>query len=297
MSICCRNSATLVSRNGAAGKAAGDMDRGPQRRDALIEARHDRLVGQIAGDREPHVLALLQPAALLLRFVQARHVTDCAGCRQCLDRGGAERTRSAADDDVTIAEVHAPSSPICHSGDNNQAIPVGSLMPKRRRNAPFPSLQGTLFGVKQRKGIPHEFVLGAIAPLSSKTLPMFGCLAVYVEDKIMLILREKSDKTADNGVWLATAEDHHQSLRCEFPNMRSIQVFGKDVTGWQVLPADAPDFEEAALRACELIIARDPRIGKVPGERRVLGSGAKKAAKSRERVKSLNEAAQGCSRS
>jgi hypothetical protein len=46
--------------------------------------------------------------------------------------------------------------------------------------------------------------------------------------------------------------------------MRSIQVLGKKVTGWQVLPADTPDFEEAALRACELVLARDPRIGKVP---------------------------------
>jgi hypothetical protein len=46
--------------------------------------------------------------------------------------------------------------------------------------------------------------------------------------------------------------------------MRSIAVLGKSVTGWQVLPADAPDFEEAALRACELVAARDPRIGKAP---------------------------------
>ena len=52
------------------------------------------------------------------------------------------------------------------------------------------------------------------------------------------------------------------------PNMRSIEVLGKAVTGWQVLPADAPDFEEAALRACELVLAGDPRIGKVPGTRR-----------------------------
>ncbi len=49
--------------------------------------------------------------------------------------------------------------------------------------------------------------------------------------------------------------------------MRSIQLFGKEVTGWQVLPADAADFEEAAMRACELILARDPRIGKVPKSR------------------------------
>jgi hypothetical protein len=45
-------------------------------------------------------------------------------------------------------------------------------------------------------------------------------------------------------------------------------VLGKDVTGWQVLPAEAPDFEEAALRACELILTGDPRIGKVPQRKR-----------------------------
>jgi hypothetical protein len=49
--------------------------------------------------------------------------------------------------------------------------------------------------------------------------------------------------------------------------MRSIQGLGKALTGWQVLPADAPDFEEAAFLACELVGARDPRIGKVPKSR------------------------------
>ena len=44
--------------------------------------------------------------------------------------------------------------------------------------------------------------------------------------------------------------------------MRSIEVLGKKVTGWQVLPADAPAFQEAALHACELILGDDPRIGK-----------------------------------
>jgi len=141
-------------------------------------------------------------------------------------------------------------------------------------------LDRPLFAVKQRKAVPHEFVLEAIAAVSPRTRPMFGCLAVYVEDKIVLILRDKRDKTADNGVWLATTEEHHDSLRREFPNMRSIQIFGKKVTGWQVLPIDAPDFEEAALRACELVVARDPRIGKVPGTRRTSRSAAKNATKS-----------------
>jgi hypothetical protein len=109
---------------------------------------------------------------------------------------------------------------------------------------------------------------------------MFGCLAIYVQDKIVLILRDKHDHTADNGVWLATTEEHHRSLRREFPNMRSIQVLGKKVTGWQILPADAKDFEEAALRACDLVLAGDPRIGKVPGARRSSGAKKKKATKS-----------------
>jgi hypothetical protein len=140
------------------------------------------------------------------------------------------------------------------------------------------------FAVRKRKAVPHEFVLDAIAALSPWTRPMFGCLAVYVEDKIVVILRDRPGKTADNGVWLATTEQHHEALRREFPNMRSIQVLGKIVTGWQVLPVDAPDFEEAALRACELIVAGDPRIGKVPGARRAPRSAAGKAAKSARRV-------------
>ena len=123
------------------------------------------------------------------------------------------------------------------------------------------------FPVRQRKPVPHEFVLDALAEMQPRTNPMFGCLAVYVGEKIVLVLRDKRDGSADNGVWLATIHDHHESLRAEFPTMRSIQVFGKKVTGWQVLPADAPDFEEAALHACELIVARDPRIGKVPASK------------------------------
>jgi hypothetical protein len=50
--------------------------------------------------------------------------------------------------------------------------------------------------------------------------------------------------------------------------MRSIKVLGNDVTGWQILPADAPDFEETGMRACEFVIAGDERIGKIPKSRR-----------------------------
>jgi hypothetical protein len=153
-------------------------------------------------------------------------------------------------------------------------------MSKSRRNTSFLPLDDARFPIKQRKPVPHEFVLDAIGPLSPMTRSMFGCLAIYVQDKIVLVLRDKREQTADNGVGLATTEEHHQSLRREFPNMRSIRVLGKKVTGWQVLPADAPDFEQAAQHACDLVLTGDPRIGKVPGSRRASRSVAKKVEKS-----------------
>jgi hypothetical protein len=120
------------------------------------------------------------------------------------------------------------------------------------------------------KPVPHEFVLEALSSVAPETRPMFGCLAIYVGDKIVGVLRDKRDETAqDDGMWLATTIEHHESLRSDFPRMRSIRVLGKDVTGWQILPVDAPDFEESALLACEFIIAGDSRIGKVPASRRV----------------------------
>lgn len=127
--------------------------------------------------------------------------------------------------------------------------------------------------MKARKSVPHEFVLDALAPVSPWTRPMFGCTAVYVGEKIVLILRQKPSYERDNGVWLATTQEHHESLRDEFPNMRSIELLGEKPSQWQVLPVDAPDFEESALHACELVLAGDPRLGKIPGKKRTSSKG------------------------
>lgn len=140
---------------------------------------------------------------------------------------------------------------------------------------------------RPRSTIPHEFVLDALAPVSPWTRPMFGCTAIYVGEKIMLILRQKPSYERDNGVWLATSHEHHQSLRQDFPNMRSIELLGEPVSNWQVLPIDAPDFEESAMRACELVIAGDPRVGRVPGRPRK--SPKTKPNSSRKRTKAKTD--------
>jgi hypothetical protein len=54
--------------------------------------------------------------------------------------------------------------------------------------------------------------------------------------------------------------------------------------GWR---PEAPDFEAAALRACELVVSADPRIGKVPGSRRA-SAGTKMAMEASKDAKLPN---------
>jgi len=140
-------------------------------------------------------------------------------------------------------------------------------MPKLKRGPPRTPFDEAGFIARRRAVPPHEFVLESLASLSPTTRPMFGCLAVYVGERIVLILRERQDYPADNGVWLATSAEHHDSLRRLIPSLRSIELFGRSVTHWQVIPSHAEDFERAALTACALVVAGDPRIGKVPKRR------------------------------
>ena len=105
-------------------------------------------------------------------------------------------------------------------------LKMGSMRKPRPNKASLP-LDDRIFPVKQRKAIPYQFVLDALADLPTETRTMFGCLAVYLGDKIVFILRDRRDPPADNGVWLATTEEHHGSLAREFPSMRSIQLFGR----------------------------------------------------------------------
>jgi hypothetical protein len=120
--------------------------------------------------------------------------------------------------------------------------------------------------LKLKKAVPFEFVLEALATAHPTTRPMFGCTSIYLDEKIVLILREKEAQTEDNGVWLATTREHHASLARDFPSMRSIAIFGAGPSSWQILPADSDDFEEAALKACKLVLRGDPRIGKIPAK-------------------------------
>ena len=120
-------------------------------------------------------------------------------------------------------------------------------------------------GIEQMK-VPYEFVVEALTPLAPRSGD-FSAVSRSISGRRSFsscTTGPTTQRTTESGSQLP--QTHHESLRGEFPNMRSIQLFGTPVTSWQVLPVDAPDFEESATRACELIAARDPRIGKIPKE-------------------------------
>lgn len=112
--------------------------------------------------------------------------------------------------------------------------------------------------------IPFEFVLEELDRIQPRVKPMFGCYAIYVGEKLVLILRNRKDHPDDNGVWMAALHEHHASLKKEFPCMRSVRLLGSTESVWQNIPVDEDDFEELVLKACRLILKSDVRIGKIP---------------------------------
>lgn len=137
--------------------------------------------------------------------------------------------------------------------------------------------QGETVRRPRKKEAAFSFVLeelldSSLAP-RVRTHPMFGSHAVYVNERIVFILRQKEDgKTfRDNGVWVAMLPEHTDSLRREYPALREIELFAakgrKGFTGWLNLPADVDGFEETALAICRLVVHGDPRIGKIPKPR------------------------------
>lgn len=118
--------------------------------------------------------------------------------------------------------------------------------------------------MKKSKEIPFSFIVEYLASRNPAVKPMFGCQAIYIGEKIFLILRKKSPADPDNGVWVATERQHHASLKLQFPSLRNIAVFGTQDSAWQNLPADAADFEEKAIELCDLIKKNDSRLGRIP---------------------------------
>ena len=114
------------------------------------------------------------------------------------------------------------------------------------------------------KNIPFDFVFDHLISPKVTVRQMFGMFAIYVDENLKLLLRQRNDHRDMNGIWVATSREHHKSLKGEIPSLRSISFYsdGLKETSWQVIPADADSFEVHAIKVCELVNKRDIRIGK-----------------------------------
>jgi hypothetical protein len=123
----------------------------------------------------------------------------------------------------------------------------------------------------KRRSAPYPFILDALAPLEPEVRPMFSGFAVYLGEKIVLMLRDSPKQPEDNGVWLVFSETANLAdpgIRKDFPSIRLIKLLGGKIAHWRLIPADSATFESEALHACELLLKHDGRFGRIPQSRK-----------------------------
>ncbi|MCC7233370.1 MAG: hypothetical protein IT242_10525 [Bacteroidia bacterium] len=111
-----------------------------------------------------------------------------------------------------------------------------------------------------------SFVLELLHTCEPVIRPLFGSHAVYIGEKIMLVLRNRPGSNESNGVWIATQFEHHDTLKTQLPSLCSVVILseGKSETAWRMIPSESETFEEEVTILCELICKGDARIGRIP---------------------------------
>jgi hypothetical protein len=130
---------------------------------------------------------------------------------------------------------------------------------------------------------PKTFELEwAFEPFSShptfNSRRMFGGLAAYFMDRMVLILTESPGERSYrgknysfeiwNGILIPTEREYQPSLQADFPSLIPHPVLGK----WLYLSLEREDFEETAMQLGRLIAENDGRIGVISKKRTGEGS-------------------------
>ena len=77
------------------------------------------------------------------------------------------------------------------------------------------------------KAAPYDFVFDYL-PRNIVVKPMFGMYYIYLNKKLMLMLREAVKEPEMNGIWVATYKKHHQSLDEEIPDLAEYVLYDDD---------------------------------------------------------------------
>lgn len=113
--------------------------------------------------------------------------------------------------------------------------------------------------------IPFDFILDYLVRIETTIKPFFGMFSIYSGQKLLLILRDRKNEPEQNGIWVPTNKDSLESLKTDLPALRQIYGIGKAKSAavWLLLPDTAADFERSAITLCDLLVHRDPRIGRL----------------------------------
>src|SRR5580698_3705257 len=109
------------------------------------------------------------------------------------------------------------------------------------------------------KKFEHEWIFDAFAEHPTFfTKSMFGCLAVYLFERQMLLLVEptKSGRWNWHGVLICTDYEQHASLQAEFPALLPHEVLRK----WLFIGSTHEDFEPTMEAVAARVVSNDPRF-------------------------------------
>jgi hypothetical protein len=116
------------------------------------------------------------------------------------------------------------------------------------------------------KSFEHQWILDILAHHPGfRTRRMFGGLAAYLHERLMLVLVEptKTGRWKWHGVLIATSHDRHEALRRQWPRLAPHEVLAK----WLYLDSREDEFESDMQEIAQAMARQDPRFGIVPKER------------------------------
>ncbi len=114
---------------------------------------------------------------------------------------------------------------------------------------------------------PFDFIFDYLLRIEIEVKPFFGMFAIYANSKLLLLLRERNNEPEKNGIWIATVGNGAESLKKELTGSDVLFERKSKKDEWLFIPSDNDAFERSAIRLCELIVRRDPRIGRIPKPR------------------------------
>lgn len=121
--------------------------------------------------------------------------------------------------------------------------------------------------IEKRHSIPFDFILEHLASKEVIIKPMFGCFGLYIDNNIYFFLRDRNDQKELNGIWVAlSSPENYESLAKELPSINQelkLHDDKKSNNKWLLLSVFDDEFESLVIKACELILNNDKRIGKI----------------------------------